>query len=98
MKEIILKPQKTDMGNGFGYIDGASGCTLGEVLNYCKNIKDWGTVYIYRNENPIRIFDYDNYNNSIFYYYLSDCEYKLIVKEVEFEYCFMNKDIYIYLL
>ena len=98
LREIITNPQKSDMGSGFGYVDGAIGCTLKEVLDfYVKNNKSWGTVYIYRNNDVIRIFDYDTYNNNVFYHHLSGWQYQFIVKEVKIEYCFMNKDIYIYL-
>ena len=98
MKEVITNPQKSDMGSGFGYVEGAVGCTLKQILEfYSKNNKTWGTVCIYRNGEIIRKFDYDTYNNNVFYHHLSGWEYQLIVKEVEFTYCFMNKDIDIYL-
>lgn len=99
MKEVITRPQMSDMGSGSGYLDGATGCTLREVLDfYTKNSKDWGTVCIHdRKYDTIRKFDYDTYNNNVFYHHLSGWEYQLIVKEVKFEYCFMNKDIDIYL-
>jgi hypothetical protein len=86
------------MGSGFGYIEGAVGCTLAEILNfYAKNSKDWGTVCIHRNGDIVRKFDYDTFNNNIFYYNLDWWEYELIVKEVKFRYCWMTKDIDIYL-
>lgn len=98
MREVITRPQMSDMGSGFGYVEGAVGCTLEEVLNfYAKNSKDWGTVCIHRKNNIVRKFDYDTYNNNIFYHHLSGWEYNLTVEEVKFDYCFMNKNIDIYL-
>lgn len=98
MTKVIINHQKSDMGSGFGYIDGAAGRTLEEFLNfYSKNSKTWGTVCIYRKGNIVRKFDYDTYNHNIFYHHLEGWEYKFIVKEAKFEYCFMNEDINIYL-
>lgn len=99
MKEIITDPQISDMGSGFGYVEGAPGRTLEEVLNfYAKNSETWGTVCIYEKEDIVRKFDYDTFNNNIFYHKLNGWEYQLIVKKVKFEYSFMNKDIDIYLV
>jgi len=96
MREIITKPQQSDMGSGFGYLEGANGHTLKEVLDFYKqNTNDWGTIRIFRNGAVIRTFDYDTYNNNVFYHHLSAWEYQLPVEEVKFDYCFMNKDIYI---
>lgn len=98
IREVITNPQTSDMGSGFGYVDGAVGCTLKEILDfYVKNSKSWGTVSIYRDGDAIRKFDYDTYNNNIFYHNLSGYEYKLMVKEVKFDYCWMSKNIDIYL-
>ena len=98
MKEVITNPQKSDMGSGFGYVEGAVGCTLGQILRFCyRNSKDWGTVCIHRDSDIIRKFDYDTFNDNIFYHHLCGWEYQLIVKEVKFNYCFMNKNIDIYL-
>lgn len=98
IREVITKPQKSDMGSGFGYVDGITGCSLEEILEfYAKNNKTYGTVCIYRNGNIVRKFDYDTYNNNIFYHNLSAWKYQLTIKEVKFEYCFMNKNIDIYL-
>ena len=50
MKKIITTPQMSDMGSGFGYIEGATGRTLEEVLDwYANNTKTWGVICIYRN-------------------------------------------------
>ena len=99
MKEIITGPQTSDMGFGYGYVEGATGRTLEEVLNfYANNSKTWGTVCIYGEDDIVRKFDYDTYNNKIFYHHLSGWEYQLIVKKVKFDYCFMNKNIDIYLV
>lgn len=98
MKEVITNPQKSDMGSGFGYVEGANGCCLKDVLGfYAKNSEDWGTVCIHRKGDIVRKFDYDTCNNNVFYHHLSGWEYQLTVKEVKFNYCFMNKDIDIYL-
>lgn len=98
VKEVITRPQMSDMGSGCGYVDSAFGCTLREVLDFCAKYNNtWGTICIYRNGNIVRKFDYDTYNNNVFYHHLSGWEYQLTVKEVKFNYCFMNKNIDIYL-
>ena len=98
IKEVITDPQKSDMGNGFGYVDGVTGCILEQILEfYAKNNKTWGTVCIYRHGNIIRKFDYDTYNNNIFNHNLNECVLQLTVKEVKFDYCYMLKNIDIYL-
>ena len=98
IREVITRPQMSDMGSGFGYVEGVVGAPLKEILNfYAENSSNWGTVCIHRNDNIVRKFDYDTYNNNTFYHHLSGWEYQLTVKEVKFNYCFMNKDIDIYL-
>jgi len=98
MKKIVTEPQKSDMGSGFGYIEGAAGCTLKQVLDwYAKNTKTWGVVCILSGGKIIRKFDYNTWNNNIFYHHLNGWEYKLTVKEAKFDYCFMSEDIDIYL-
>ena len=98
MKEVITQPQMSDMGNGSGIIADVEGYTLREVLDFCaKNSKDWGTVCIYDEDEIIRKFDYDLYSANIFYHHLTGWQYQKIVKEVKFNYCFMNKDIDIFL-
>lgn len=97
-REVITDPQKSDMGSGFGYVECATDCSLKEVLEfYANNSNDWGTVCIHRYSDIVRKFDYDTYNNNVFYHHLSGWEYQSIVKEVKFDYCFMNKNIDIYL-
>ena len=98
MREVITRLQKSDMGSGCGYVDGTVDFTLKEVLDfYAKNSKSWGTVCIHRKGDIVRKFDYDTYNNNVFHHNLNGLEYQLTVKEAKFNYCFMNKDIDIYL-
>ena len=97
MQEHIIHSQQSDMGNGYGeYI--FSNITLKQALKWFKeNLHDWGTIKIqFKNNEILRKFDYDLYNKSYFYYNLS-WEGSLSVKKIEFYYCFMNKDIIIYL-
>lgn len=97
MKRVIDVPQASDMGNGYGHYEEAAGLTLGEVLNYLgKNLKSWGTLTICRNSGEIiRCFDFNRYNGNNFYHHLSGWQYKFIVEEIKFDYCFMLEDIYI---
>ena len=61
MKRIVTRPQKSDMGSGFGYID-AVDCTLEELLDFYAKNKTWGTVCIHKNGEILRKFDYDTFN------------------------------------
>lgn len=98
MKKVITTRQQSDMGSGFGHIEGAVGCTLAEVLDfYAKTSKTWGIVCIYRDGNVIRKFDYNTFDKNIFYHHLSGYEYKFTVKEAKFEYCFMHECVDIYI-
>ena len=98
IKEVITSPQISDMGDGSGYVEYAEGCTLKHILNFYEHDKSWGTVCIHnKNLDIIRKFDYDNYNNNVFYHHLDGWWYKAYVKKVEFKYSFMAKDIDIYL-
>jgi hypothetical protein len=98
MKEVITQPQMSDMGNGDGIIADVAGYTLREVLDFCaKNSKDWGTVCIYKENEIIRKFDYDLHSDNIFYHHLAGWQYQKTVKEVTFNYCFMWKNIDIFL-
>lgn len=100
MKRIIDQPQKSDMGSGWGHYEIKEGLTLREVLDYLReNLKSWGTVTIYRGANDVvRHFDFDLYNNKIFYHHLSGWQYNFIVKTIKFDYCFMSENIDIYLV
>ena len=99
-REVITNTQNSYMGSGFGYTEGATCCTLREILDfYEKNNKTWGTVTIYYGDgNVCKKFDYDTYNNNQFYHNLSGWEYQMTVKEVKFDCCcYMFKNIDIYL-
>ena len=99
MKRIIDIPQTSDMGHGFGHIEvEQNAVTLEEALKWLQlNQKTWGTITIYRGSNNIvRCFDYDLYNNNIFYHHLSGWQYNYIVEKIEFDYCFMLESIDIY--
>ena len=98
MKRIIDVPQKSDMGDGWGHYEGVVGLTLEQVLNELYGtLKSWGTVTIYKGSDDIvRCFDFDLYNNKIFYHHLSGWQYQYPVRKVEFRYCFMGEDIDIY--
>lgn len=100
MKQVIDQPQKSDMGSGWGHYEIKEGLTLREALDYLrKNLKSWGTVTIYRGANDVvRRFDFDLYNNKIFYHHLSGWQYNFIVKAIKFDYCFMSENIDIYLV
>lgn len=99
MKRIVIEPQKSDMDSGFGNYQFDEGKSLGDFLYwYCHNALTWGTITIFNQNNIIlRKFDYDLYNKKIFYHYLSSWEYELKLKKIEFDYCFMNEDVEIYL-
>lgn len=99
MRRVIDRPQTSDMGSGFGHIEiEQDTVTLGEALKWLQqNQKTWGTVTIYCGSNEVvRRFDYDLYNNNIFYHHLDSWKYGYIVKKIEFNYCFMDEDIDIY--
>ncbi len=87
------------MGSGFGHIEIEENTTLEEALKWIqKNAKTWGVITIYRKNNSIlRCFDYDLYNNTVFYHHLNGWNYKQVVKKVTFDYCFMGEDIDIYI-
>lgn len=99
MKFAIDTPQQSDMGSGFGHIEGCNGKSLKDVLNWIKETTlSWGELTIYKDKQIIRCFDYDLYSKAKqFYHNLSGWDYDTPVKEVKFEYCFMNKDIDIYM-
>jgi hypothetical protein len=97
MKKVITQPQVCDMGDGRGEIQFEIGTRLKDVLNfYQNNSKTWGICTIQYNDGKIiRKFDFDIYNNNIFYYNLYVWELDLLVKEATFSYCFMNEDLVI---
>ena len=98
MKFIIDDPQKSDYGTGLGHLELEGTATLKEVLDYIELMTNsWGTVYIYNDRNLLRCFDYELYNQHIFYHHLAGWEYKLNVEQVRFDYCFMNQNYYIYI-
>ena len=71
MREITTAPQLSDRGDGHGYIEGAEGRTLEEVLNFIrKNTNSWGVITILnRNNYVLRKFDYNTFNsNNLFYH------------------------------
>lgn len=91
MKFAIDKP-------GFGHIEDCNGKSLKDVLNWIRESTfSWGELIIYKDKKIIRRFDYDLYNAKQFYHHLSGWDYNTPVKEVKFEYCFMKKDINIYM-
>ena len=98
MERIIDRPQISDMGSGFGHITVSTDTTLKEALMWIsQNQKTWGTVTIYNNKEIIRRFDYDLYNNNIFYHHLDGWQYNKIIQQIKFNYCFMSEDIDIYI-
>ena len=99
MKRIVIEPQKSDMGEGFGNYEFDEGKNLGDFLNWSeRHARTWGTITIFNQNNKIlRKFDFDLYNKQIFYHYLSRWEYELKLKKIEFNYCFMSEDVEIYL-
>ena len=98
MKRVIDVPQKSDMGSGWGHYEVPAGTTLHEALNELqKTLKSWGTVTIYRGSDDVmRCFDFDLYNNKIFYHHLSGWQYNFTVREIKFDYCFMSENVDIY--
>lgn len=97
MKFIIDRPQQSDMGSGYGHIEGCEGISLKEVLAWIEeNAHDWGVLTIFCADKMIRCFDYDVFNGHQFYHHLG-WYYTSPVKEVKYDYCFMNKDIEIYI-
>ena len=99
MERVIDEYQKSDMGHGWGHYTGVTGLTLGQVLDELhQTLRSWGMVTIYKGSDDIvRCFDFDLYNNKIFYHHLSGWQYQYPVRKVEFRYCFMSEDIDIYI-
>lgn len=98
MKRIIDMPQKSDMGSGWGHYEFTAGITLREALDELhKTLKPWGTITIFRDTTDVvRCFDFDLYNDKIFYHHLSGWQYNYTVRKVLFDYCFMSENIDIY--
>lgn len=97
IKKIIIDPQTCDMGSGFGKFEFEENTTLKDFLEfYRSSSKTWGCITIRKKDgNILRCFDYNIYNN-VFYYKL-DWELNYKLKEVNFNYCFMNEDVEIIL-
>ena len=88
------------MGSGYGIYESDKNDTLKDFLDWFhKNANSWGVISIYYPSGHImRKFDYSLYGNSgrCFYYCLSwELDYK--IDKITFDYCFMNKNIQIYL-
>lgn len=97
MKKVIERPQISDMGSGFGSYQFSKNYTLREFLDYYKNTnKTWGTITIFHDNKVVRKFDYNIYDNNQFYHHLTGVEYNMIVKGVNFSYCFMSEDVSVY--
>ena len=96
MKRIITEPH---MGSGFGIYKFEKGKVLYDFLEWHKNnSRTWGVISIFDKQgNYIRIFDYDLYDDEVYYHYLSCGEYDLPLREIKFNYCLMREDIQIYL-
>ena len=98
IEKIIIRPQTCDMGSGFGKFEFEENTTLKDFLEFYKhNSKTWGNITIRKKDGKIlRVFDYNTYNDNIFYYHLNwELDDKL--KEVNFDYCFMNENVEIIL-
>ena len=99
MQEHIIEEQTCDMGHGRGEYLFSAHTTLEQALKWFKNnLRTWGTIVIKKKDYEIlRLFDYDLYNQNCFYHHLNGWEYNFPVKKIEFYYCFMSRDIHIYL-
>ena len=98
MERVIDRPQMSEMGNGWGHYELPENIDLMEVLyELRKTLKSWGIVTIYRGtDDIIRCFDFNLYNDKIFYHHLTGTEYIYTVREVKFTYCYMSENIDIY--
>ena len=99
MERVIIKEQTCDMGEGHGEWVFNKKVTLGEFLTHLKEQShEWGTITIqYKNGDILRKFDYDTFNNSVFYICLSGWQKDIEIDKVKFNYCFMNEDVKIIL-
>ena len=101
LKEIIINPQICDMSSGDGKYIWEKPITLREALDYLKNnLNSWGTIEVIDWTSELyRKFDYDVYRGeNEFYFRPTDPILNHFVKEITFEYCFMNYDLRIELL
>ena len=94
MKRVIDNPQTCDMGDGTGHYEFEKPTTLKQFLEgYKATSKSWGVIRIVERKGTVlRKFDYDTYNDKQFYYHLS-WQLDMLVKHVNFRYCFMNEDV-----
>lgn len=99
MERVIISKQTCDMGDGYGEWVFDKTVTLEEFLTHLKeHSHKWGTITIqYKNGDILRKFDYDTFNNNIFYTDLSGWQEDIEIDKVKFNYCFMNEDIKIIL-
>ena len=99
MKRIITRPQKSDMGSGFGMYEFEEGTTLKEFLTHFeKNSNEWGTITIKMPDGEVlRKFDYNLFHDNKFYYNIEGWCINYKLKKVIFQFCFMNEDIEVYL-
>lgn len=100
MERVIISPQESDMGCGYGEIL-TEDATLKEFLDYFeKETKAWGTMTIYYPSGKIvRKFDYNLYNRNcnVFYYNIDGWIMKYKIDKAVFRYCFMSEDYEVYL-
>lgn len=98
-KSIVDRPQRSDMGDGFGHYEVAPGSTLKEFLKWFReNCKLWGTMKIIdRDGDIVRYFDYNTWSDDIVYTHLGFWQYDSEIEKIEFRYCFMSEDITIWL-
>ena len=101
LKQIITSPQTCDMGFGYGKYTWEKPVTLKEAFAYLKdNLNSWGTIEIIDWTFELyRKFDYNvHHGEKEFYFCPTDSVLKHFIKEITFEYCFMNCDLRITLL
>lgn len=81
IKEIVTSHQTENYGWATSEFIFTEPTTLHQVLEWIeKTHQEWGIITIYdRNYCILRKFDYDLYNNKIFYYHLNQ-ELNYIVK------------------
>jgi hypothetical protein len=118
MEKIVIRPQKSEMGSGFGIIQFEEGTTLGQILTWYKeNSCSWGNVtiivqdeekveyplaqkvlyYYPKRELKVKKFDYNTYGKNVFNYNIEEKDNNFLVKKAEFDYCYMNENLTIYI-